>query len=310
MGCECSSSTKENKEGVRTINSMGNRNNLNQNMSNNQNISNQNNNNMTSNQNNNQNNNNNNNLRNNNVNRNMNNRENQNTMILNSNQVVNNRVGYIPYLQADNDPSFNMKEVNVVVGQGFKKMNGYECNIEMDELVKKRKDFWDSMFSGSKDVWELLRNFCEGDFEPNELKELMTASELTTYKGCINVVYDAKGNMYEIPNYCIHDPVSWNIPKYTIKKPDEKKVRIIIRNGIVDLKVDTTNLCPIKELAQYVVKKFPFDKIDKSIKISGTIKDSQLRFFHYGKEFKQNDLLYMLQVDNESIILMMIKQDI
>lgn len=310
MGCECSSSTKDNKENIRTMNPINNRNNrsnLNPNSLQNQNVSNQNQ--LQSNSNNIGNLNYNNN-------RNVNNRDNNsNTMILNSNQNVinsssNNRVGYVPYLQADNDPSFNMKEVNVVVGSGLKKMNGYECNIEMDELVKKRKDFWDSMYSGSKDIWDLLRNFCEGDFEPNELKEIMAASELSTYKGCINVVFDSRGNMYEIPNYCIHDPVSWNIPKYTLQKPKEKKIRIVIRNGIVDLKVETTNLCPMKELTEHIIKKFPFDRIDKSVKISGQIKDSQLRFFHYGKEIKPNDLLYMLQVDDESIILMMIRQDI
>ena len=38
------------------------------------------------------------------------------------------------------------------------------------------------------------------------------------YKGCLNVVFDSKGDSYEVPNYCINMP-----HKYILK--DEYKVK-------------------------------------------------------------------------------------
>lgn len=40
---------------------------------------------------------------------------------------------------------------------------------------------------------------------------------LRPLKDCINIVYDSKGNLYEIPNYCINDPY-----KFELEEDNEK----------------------------------------------------------------------------------------
>lgn len=211
---------------------------------------------------------------------------------------------YEPYLQSRNDPSFNMKQLKEMVGSGLKKMNGYVCNIEKEDLEKKRHDFWTSRFEGNQDTWDLLKNFCEGEFSDKDLNDLLYASGLTSYAGCINVIYDSKGNLYEIPNYCIHEPSKWDIAKLNMPQPKEEKISIIVRNGIIDLKVNTINLCPVKELKLYVLKKFDFDKTE----YKDSIKDiSRIRLFHYGKEMKDNDMIYMHSVETGKIVMMAIR---
>jgi len=43
-------------------------------------------------------------------------------------------------------------------------------------------------------------------------------------KSCINVVYDSKGILYEIPNYCINDPYKYEIEDYE-SDPNSKNIQ-------------------------------------------------------------------------------------
>jgi len=215
-----------------------------------------------------------------------------------------NMPNYEPFLQSKNDPSFNMKQLKEMVGEGVKKMHAYVCNLEKDDLERKRHDFWTSRFEGSPETWDLLKLLCEGEFSNKELNELLFDSQLKPYAGCINVIYDSKGNLYEIPNYCIHDPLEWDIQKLKIPQPDEEKISIIVRLGISDLKVNTVNLCPVKELKLYIIKKFDFSNTDYKEGITDT---ARIRLFHYGKEMKDTDMLYMHSVESGKIVMMAIR---
>ena len=215
-----------------------------------------------------------------------------------------NQPNYEPYLASKKDPNFNMPQLKEYVGTGVKKMLGYKCKIEQDELEKTIKDFWSSRFEGNADTWDLIRNLCEGDFQSDDLQEILESSGLRTYAGCINVIFDNKGNMYEIPNYCIHPPLVWDIVKYKIPEPNEENISIIIRNCITDLKVNTINLCPINELKLYILKRFDFSSTDFK---HGVEDISQIRLFHYGKEMRDNDKLFQHHVDDGKIIQMMLR---
>jgi len=243
-------------------------------------------------------------ISNNNSNSNQNNNQNRRIEQRFNNRPNLNQPSYEPYLASNKDPNFNMPQLKEYVGTGIKKMPGYKCKIEKDELEKQIRDFWTSRFEGNLDTWDLIRNLCEGDFQDQDLEELMQASGLTTYAGCINVIFDNKGKLYEIPNYCIHPPLVWDIVKFKIPEPDEEKITIIVRNTITDLKVNTINLCPINELKLYIMKKFDFS--DTEFK-EGIEDISQIRLFHYGKEMRDNDKLYMHSVNDEKIIQMMLR---
>lgn len=209
------------------------------------------------------------------------------------------RPNYVPYLNSRNDPTFNMKETKEVVGSGVKKMLGYVCEIEKEDLNKKRNDFWTSRSEGDQTTWELLRNFCEGEFNDDDLEELLRASNLVTYAGCINVIYDSKGNLYEIPNYCIHEPLVWDILKLKIEKPKEENIKFIIRLGIEDLSIETTNYCPVQSLKQHIVENFDFSKCE----VEGIVNYERIRLFHYGQEMKNHDMLYMHDIDDKIVMM-------
>lgn len=53
-------------------------------------------------------------------------------------------------------------------------------------------------------------------------------------KDCINVVYDSKGILYEIPNYCINDPYKYEIENdennSDSKSVQETKIKVITSN--------------------------------------------------------------------------------
>ena len=43
------------------------------------------------------------------------------------------------------------------------------------------------------------------------LKNTIEDSAIRLYENCINVVYDSRGLIYEIPNYCINDPYKFEL---------------------------------------------------------------------------------------------------
>ena len=177
--------------------------------------------------------NNNNNNNNNNENNNMNNNENisrsvniDNNNNINNINIISNINGYTnnnynqnnfsnfePYLQSRNDPNFNYPELeNEFIGIGIKKMKGYISHITLEELKKVREEFWSSRIEGDKKIWDILKFICnDNSLSNDDIKEALKVSGIIPYKNCINIVYDSKGFLYEIPNYCINDPLKYII---------------------------------------------------------------------------------------------------
>ena len=214
------------------------------------------------------------------------NEENKNALIPN----------FQPYLQSKNDPYFNFPEVkeNKFLGKGLKKMKGYISNIPLDELKKKREAFWGTRVEGSKQTWNFLKEICEmPEGEEKNLEAMLHAYDLTPYKNCINVSYDALGGLYEIPNYCIHDPMVYDLPEDHKKKPNEKKIKFKARHGVKHLKLKSSNYSSVKKIKTSVAKKLgtTFDKI---------------RLFFSGKEMKNDMQLWNYNVDNDVVIMVML----
>ena len=130
---------------------------------------------------------------------------------------------YVPYLQPNQDENFNYKEVdNVYIGVGVKRMNGYISPVSYEELVNIREQFWNSRIEGNKMVWEILHMICnDNSLSMDDMDNLLNSNNIVTYKGCINVTYDNKGYLYEIPNYCINDPIQYEKYEQEIKQIPE-----------------------------------------------------------------------------------------
>ena len=65
---------------------------------------------------------------------------------------------------------------------------------------------------------------------------IISENRIKPYKNCINIVYDIKGMIYEIPNYCINEPYDFAYDeelekfKSNNKVNDNTKEKILIVN--------------------------------------------------------------------------------
>ena len=202
-----------------------------------------------------------------------------------------------PYLQSRNDPSFNFPEVkeDIYVGKGFKKMKGYISNISEEELKKKRKDFWATRVEGNAETWKFLQEICENNEEDNDenINAYLQAYGVKPYKKCLNVIYDLTGGLYEIPNYCINDPVRYEIPNINKEKPEERKITFYVRKQATIIKVSKSNYFNVFELKKYISNKL-------------NAEPDKIRLFFGGKEMKNDKEIWFYNVTDDVNIIGMI----
>jgi len=317
MGCGCLnkkkveiisniSETKNNNEGINHNNNINHRHSIslneNNNINNNNNHNNENNN-QNNHENNNQNNTNNpnNNLISNSNNNNQNQQNNINQELNSLSQSNSNSSGglapsYEPYLQSKHDENFNYKELDKYVGTGIKRMKGYISPVPFEELEKIRNDFWSSRIEGNPQIWEILHMICnDNSLSVEDIDAYMKASNIVTYKGCINVTYDNKGFLYEIPNYCINDPLEYE--KFEEKIPLIKEdIEVKIRCFNLEEKIKINNFDNIEVLKENIKK---CEKFNKKYELNN------IRLFFGGKELNDKKEIWYYNIQNESIIQML-----
>ena len=315
MGCGCLnkkkveiisniSETKNNNEGINHNNNINHRHSISLNENNNNNNNNNQNNNENNNQNNSQNinnNNPNNNLISNSNNNNQNQANNINQELNSLSQSNSNSSGglapsYEPYLQSKHDENFNYKELDKYVGTGIKRMKGYISPVPFEELEKIRNDFWSSRIEGNPQIWEILHMICnDNSLSVEDIDAYMKASNIVTYKGCINVTYDNKGFLYEIPNYCINDPLEYE--KFEEKIPLIKEdIEVKIRCFNLEEKIKINNFDNIEVLKENIKK---CEKFNKKYELNN------IRLFFGGKELNDKKEIWYYNIQNESIIQML-----
>ena len=200
-----------------------------------------------------------------------------------------------PYLQARVNPNFNFPEVkeDKYVGNGLRRMKAFISNISKEELLQRREAFWGTRVEGNIQVWQFLKEICE--LPPNEdenIKPMLEANEITPLKNCINITFDKGGEVYEIPNYCINDPLIYDLPESHLKRPEKKKISFHGRKGAEQFKIKTENYTKVDSIRKNIGKKF--GKSDKDI-----------RLFFGGKELKNGNELWQYNVKDEDVIIIM-----
>ena len=311
MGCACLRSNIIIKSNLKD--DIGNNNNNSNNINNN-NINNNNINNLNSNNNNE--NNNNQNLNNNIINNeniysnssNNNNRQSSLNILDSHNSNNHNNIqnflipSFEPYLQSKHDENFNFKELpNEYTGKGLKKMKGYISHKTLEELKKIREDFWSSRIEGDREIWDILKNICnDTTLNEGDIKGILKASGIIPYRNCINIVYDSKGFLYEIPNYCINYPLKYEIEEieYNKEKPNEENINIIIRYYISQIKFCISNWKNILELKNEIVKLEGYENINVD----------RIRLFFGGKELCNDKEIWFYNINDKSICQMLIKE--
>ena len=224
----------------------------------------------------------------------------ENNLNSSSSSEINNMPWYEPHLQSKDDANFNYKIIeDEFVGHGVKKMNAYISPVSMEELQKIRENFWTSRVEGNSSVWEILRTICsDNSLSKEDIKSIMKSSGITTYKGCINVAFDKKGAMYEIPNYCINDPSKFDIIPETVEdnKPKEENILLKIRSYENEVKLKVSNYIKISEL-----KKNIENKMNK--------KNCIFRLFYGGKELHDDKEIWSYGIIDKTIIQMLVNKN-
>ena len=176
-------------------------------------------------------------------------------------------------------------EGNKYKGIGIKRMKGYKCDLKIDELVKKRDEFWNIKCRGY-DLWQVIQQACVYDEYRANL--ILEKYEIRCADGCINHLIDSNGNEYYIPNYCINDPY-FEKELSEEEKNDEETLEIILYEVTknINLKISISNHKTGKNLK------------DAFIKESKLPSNCKLRLFFSGMEIKDEHYLYQHKLKNE-----------
>ena len=112
----------------------------------------------------------------------------------------------------------------ITKGYGIKQMPAYKCNLKIDELNKKREDFWSSK-TKLKAKWKIIHQACIYDHINAE--EFLFKNNMKTLNGCINICIDNQGNIFRVPNYCINDPY-FKLELLDKDESNEENIEIIL----------------------------------------------------------------------------------
>lgn len=115
------------------------------------------------------------------------------------------------------------------------------------------------------------------------------------------MTYDTFGGLYEIPNYCIHEPMEYDLPEDHKSKPNEVQLRLIIRKGAELITLNVSNYTLVAKLKEETHMKF------SNIKEREKIKRNKIMLFFGGKEMKDDKEIWIYNVIDEAIVLLMIK---
>lgn len=182
-------------------------------------------------------------------------------------------------------------------GIGIKKMKAYKCNLSLNELNKKRQNFWNKRINPKEENWinwKIIHQAILYDEPRTEL--LLKEYDFQPKNGCINHLIDKNGNIYKIPNYCINDPYFERIlPENKNKENINIKVRFYKYGENPPLLLDVNNNLTGKELKKEYKS---YSKLGKKKKI---------RLFVCGIEIKDNDYLYQHNLNEEKPIFVIIK---
>ena len=120
------------------------------------------------------------------------------------------------------------------------------------------------------------------------MKLTIEDSGIKLYENCINVVYDSKGHIYEIPNYCINEPYKFDLEmekKKTEEKEKEKDKEIHLKVFIFFFFIIFFKVNVRRQGVAKTIEVMNFENISEMRKkILNAFSIEKVRMFYYGKE--------------------------
>ena len=196
-----------------------------------------------------------------------------------------------------NFPDLPEIEPKILKGYGIKQMPGYQCDLKIDELNKKRDEFWSSKCKTNIIKWKIIHQACIYDHINAE--ELLFKNNIRTLNGCINLCVDQDGKIFRVPNFCINDP-TFQMELLNNENAKNEKINIILNDVSTQIKTKINVFDNIsgKELIDIFCEENNIDKEKYKIKLifgGAIIKDDETLFQHKVK----ND--YVIQVFKNEI---------
>jgi hypothetical protein len=185
---------------------------------------------------------------------------------------------------------------DIFSGVGIKKMKAYKSDLSLEDLNKKRQQFWDKKTNPKNLNWTIWNTIHQAiKYDEHRASLLLELYNIHTINGCINNLIDEKGNKYKIPNYCINNPYyERNCVKDYNKEKKNIKVKFYSYGGKHSIELDIESQWTAKKLKE---KYKELEKIDK---------DKKIRFFIYGIEIKDEEYLYQHYLNEEKPIFLII----
>ena len=170
-------------------------------------------------------------------------------------------------------------------GYGIKQMPAYKCNLKIDELNKKREDFWSSK-TKLKAKWKIIHQACIYDHINAE--EFLFKNNIKTLNGCINICIDEQGNVFRVPNYCINDPY-FELELLNKDESNEEKIEIKLFD-VVNQKQNKLNVLDSITGGELIEKYANEENID--------LNKNKIRLLFGGGIIKENETLFQHKVKN------------
>ena len=87
--------------------------------------------------------------------------------------------------------------------------------------------------------------------------EFIKAAGIKPFDKTIDVCFDASGDIYEIPNYCINWPFHFIIEKEKEEEPEEE-IEVLARKGSKELTLNLINTMLVEQLKELLACKRVF----------------------------------------------------
>jgi uncharacterized ubiquitin-like protein YukD len=183
----------------------------------------------------------------------------------------------------------------IMKGYGIKQMPAYKCDLKIDELNKKREEFW-STKTKYKTKWKIIHQACIYDHITAE--EFLYKNKIKTLEGCINMCTDEQGYIFRVPNYCINDPYfQLELLSKEKTKGDILEIKLYDVLNQKQINLSVPDSATGKELIQKFVNE---ENID--------LTKNKIRLIFGGGIIKENETLFQHKVKNGFIIQVCVTQ--
>jgi len=186
-------------------------------------------------------------------------------------------------------------------GSGIRLTAAYQSKISKEEIDRKRAEYWETRIEGNNEIWQAIRSACESDDET--AMAILTAVGVKLVNKNLQQAYDSQGNRYDVPIFCINDPIRYNLPKKKqLKKEDLSAETMHIKIRRAGFAHDVELEIP-KNATSIELKERYLDKVNEE-----GLLINKLRMFYGGKELVDASLLAEYGVQGEHVVQVFVRK--